>query len=99
MPEWLAITGVLLVLGAVGLFVLFVVLLTKIIRGVGWLLAALLGLNRSRPRRGSHRIVSDTRRSPCPRPNCGYWNAPHAKFCAMCGRPMGPQPVEVDAYG
>lgn len=29
---------------------------------------------------------------PCPHAGCGNLNPPRARFCARCGRPLGPRP-------
>ena len=87
---WIA--GLLLI----GFFGFFLVVVTMVLRFIGWIFRKLAGSD------GSGQVgvarAAGARRLICPHAGCGHSNIPTALFCGRCGRPLR-RTYDVDAYG
>jgi hypothetical protein len=79
-----------------GLAGVFVIVLRALFRGLGFVLRALLGRERSQPPPEPPHAAA--RERLCRHPRCGYVNRGAARYCARCGTLLEPV-ANVDRHG
>ena len=87
------VVGGLFVIGLLGFFAAAVVVVAKFL---GFLFRAMTRAPANRAKATLQ--MPDSGHVECPAHRCGHVNPAGARYCARCGRPLGPRD-DVDAYG